>query len=188
MESISKILDAIAAEGKREAEKIAENSAHSCAEIAKLYEKEALADKESILKKAEKKAAEIQQRSVSQAGIESRNIKLSARRGMLEKAFTVALERLAAMGEDEKKALYEKLITKYSGESDITIKVNAADQELAKKLTVDNKNITIDETAGDFSGGLIIKEKLTETNCTFDVIVENAKKDMEAEIASVLFA
>lgn len=188
MESISKILDAIAAEGKREADKIAENSAHSCAEIAKLYEKEALADQESILKKAEKKAAEIQQRSVSQAGIESRNIKLSARREMLEKAFAVASEKLAAIGGDEKKALYEKMIAKYSTEADVTVQLNAADQELAKTLTVDNKNITIDETAGDFSGGLIIKEKMSETNCTFEVIVENAKKDMEAEIASVLFA
>ena len=49
-------------------------------------------------------------------------------------------------------------------------------------------NIIIDDNAGSFAGGLIIKEKDTEINCTFEVIIENAKKEMESEIASMLFS
>lgn len=84
MESISKILDAITAEGEAEAEKILENGRKSAEEAFKLYEKEARMDEDDIFEKAEQRAREIQQRSLSQAGIESRNIKLSARRNALE--------------------------------------------------------------------------------------------------------
>lgn len=189
MESISKILDAISAESRAEADKIIENGASSSREMRKLYEKEADMSRESIIKEAEKKAEEIRQRSVSQAGIESRNIKLSARREMLEKAFAMAEDKLAALDKADKKALYEKYIAEYSESDEITVQLNKSDSdEFGSKLKVKGININLDKNPGNFSGGLIIKEAQTETNCTFGVIVENTKKEMESEIAAVLFS
>lgn len=189
MDSISKILDAITAEGDAEAEKILENGKKNAEEAFKLYEKEARIDEDDIFEKAEQRAKEIQQRSLSQAGIESRNIKLSARREAIEQVFSLAGEKLAGMEPKKKKALYEKLISKFSTSQKVTVQLNEQDSgEFGKKLKVEGVNISLDKKHGDFSGGLVIKEQSLETNCTFEVMIENAKKDMESEIAAMLFA
>ena len=189
MESISKILDAISAQSLAETDKIMESSRQEAEELQKLYEKEALKARDNILSKANAEADGIRQRNLSQAGIESRNLLLSARREAIEKVFAKAAERLASMPDTEKKALYEKLISRYSGSDEVIVQLNSNDKDkLGRKIKPDGVKITIDKENGDFSGGLIIKEKTTETNCTFEVMVENAKKEMVSEVAAMLFS
>lgn len=189
MENISKILDAISQEAGVEADRIIENGEKNCREIRRACEEEAAAKCESIIARAEKRVREIERRSISQAGMEIRNIRLAARREMLDKAFSAAAGKLAALDKEARKTLYERCIEKYSCGSDITVQMNMRDSaELGSKLKVKGKNIGIDKNCGSFIGGLIIKESRTETNCTFEALVENAKKDMEPEIASVLFS
>ena len=189
MESISKILDAISAQSLAETDKIMESSRQEAEELQKLYEKEALKARDNILSKANAEADGIRQRNLSQAGIESRNLLLSARRETIEKVFAKAAERLASMPDTEKKALYEKLISRYSSSDEVIVQLNSHDKDkLGRKIKPDGVKMTIDKENGDFSGGLIIKEKTTETNCTFEVMVENAKKEMVSEVAAMLFS
>lgn len=189
MESISKIIDAISAEGEAAAEKILESSRKSAEETIKLYEKEARIDEGEILKRAERQTEEIRQRSLSQAGIESRNIKLSAKREALEKTFELAEAKLAEFSPEKKKALYEKLIERFAEGKEVVVQLNEKDaKELGGKLEVKGVSITLDKEAGAFAGGLIIKEGDMETNCTFEVIIEDSKKSMESKIAAMLFS
>ena len=125
MESISKILDAISAQSLAETDKIMESSRQEAEELQKLYEKEALKARDNILSKANAEADGIRQRNLSQAGIESRNLLLSARREAIEKVFAKAAERLASMPDTEKKALYEKLISRYSGSDEVIVQLTA---------------------------------------------------------------
>ena len=93
------------------------------------------------------------------------------------------------MSDTDKKNLYEKLIGKYSSSDAVIIQLNGQDKDsLGRKIKPDGVKMTIDKENGDFSGGLIIKEKTTETNCTFEVMVENAKKEMVSEVAAMLFS
>ena len=188
MENISKILDAISQEAEAEADRIIENGEKSCREIRKLCEEEAAAKCKSIIGRAEKTAREIERRSISQAGIEIRNIRLAARREILDKAFSAAEKKLADFDKEGRKALYERCIEKYSS-SDITVQMNVRDRaEIGSKLKVKGKNIRMDKNCGSFSGGIIIKESSCEMNCTFEALVENARKAMEIEIADILFS
>ena len=108
MENISKILDAISQEAEAEADRIIENGEKSCREIRKLCEEEAAAKCKSIIGRAEKTAREIERLSISQAGIEIRNIRLAARREILDKAFSAAEKKLADFDKEGRKALYER--------------------------------------------------------------------------------
>ena len=176
MESISKILDAISAQSLAETDKIMESSRQEAEELQKLYEKEALKARDNILSKANAEADGIRQRNLSQAGIESRNLLLSARREAIEKVFAKAAERLASMPDTEKKSLYEKLISRYSGSDEVIVQLNSNDKDkLGRKIKPDGVKMTI-------------KKKTTETNCTFEVMVENAKKEMVSEVAAMLFS
>lgn len=194
MNNISKILDAVAAEGKAEAEKILEIGKKNAQEVLKLYREEASIEEAAILKKAQKEADEITQRSVSQAGIASRNIKLTARREALERTFSTALEKLSQLPEAGKQKLYSTFIEAYSAGTEVTVVLNKRDNRAFGKKLVQKVNqehgitVKIDKEDGDFSGGFILREGEVETNCTFEVIVKDAKKEKESEIAAMLFA
>ena len=188
MESVSKILDAISAESRAAADRILENGRNNAAEMRKLSDREAQLAEEKIIAEAEKTAGEIRQRSISQAGIESRNIRLKAKREALTQAFDKAGERLAGLAADQKKELYQRLILKYSSR-EVNIQLNEADKKaFGSRMKADGIKVRVDDEAGSFSGGLIIREKDIETNCTFEVILEAARKEMETEIAAVLFS
>ena len=189
MESVSKILYAISAESRAAADRILENGRNNAAEMRKLSDREAQLAEERIIAEAEKTAGEIRQRSISQAGIESRNIRLKAKREALTQAFDKAGERLAGLAADQKKELYQRLILKYSSSREVNIQLNEADKKaFGSRMKADGIKVRVDDEAGSFSGGLIIREKDIETNCTFEVILEAARKEMETEIAAVLFS
>ncbi len=189
MEGIERITGAILREAREEADRIAENGRHDIREIEKLYEKEARVSEENILRAAEKRAHEIRQRSISGASIESRSIRLSARHEMLEKALSLAESKLAALDKNDKKALYESLIIRYSSGDDVMIQMNKADHnELGSRLKVKGMDIITDQKPGKFSGGIIIKEDKAEIDCTFRAMTENAGREMETEIAELLFS
>lgn len=194
MDNISKILDAISAESRAEADKILEAGAKNAEEVLKLYREEAGMEEESILKKARKEADEILQRGASQAGITSRNIRLTARRHALEETFSLALEKMTQLSDKEKQDLYVKLIGQYTGGSEVIVQLNQADgKALGKKVAQKaEKNygikVTVDREAGNFLGGLILREGEIETNCTFEVMIKDTKKEKESEIAAALFA
>lgn len=194
MNNISKILDAVSAEGKADAEKILENGKKNAQEVLKLYSEEASIEEAAILKKAQKEADEITQRSVSQAGIASRNIKLTARREALERTFSAALEKLSQLPEDRKQKLYSTFIQTYAVGTEVTVVLNKRDNQafgkkLVQKVSQDHGiTVKIEKEDGDFSGGFILREGEVETNCTFEVIIKDAKKEKESEIAAMLFA
>ena len=189
MESISKILDAISEESRAAAARILENGRNSAEELKKLYDREAQIAEEGIIAEAEKTAEEIRQRSISQAGIESRNIRLKAKREALTQAFERAGDRLAGLTTDQKKELYEKQILKYSSGREISIQLNEKDKKaFGSRLKADGIKVRLDNEAGGFSGGLLIRENDIETDCTFEVILESARKELETQIAGVLFS
>lgn len=188
MEDISKILNAISAEGEETAQKIIINSRKSVEELNRFYAEESHKASLEIMNKTEKTINEIQHRSISKAGIEARNIKLLARKKALEQAFSKAGEWLAKIEKDEKKEIYKKILMKYRNGNNVVVQLNDTDKKsIGSRLRADGVKITIDENTGDFSGGMIIKEKNIETNCTFEAIINNAKQTMESEIASILF-
>lgn len=189
MQGMEKITAAILTEAKEDAEKMRETGRAEAEKVCRFYEKEAERERAGRLKTAEKKAEEIHRRCLSQAEIESRNIKLAAKRQAVEQAFSLAQQKLAELPPEEKKTLYEKLIKGSGAEGKVTVQLNEADLgKLGWKLHPAGIIAVPEKTAGSFIGGLIIKEGLSETDCTFEALAEEARKRREPEIASMLFS
>lgn len=187
--NISKLLDAISGESRQTAEKILADSRELVAEKKMLFEKEAHAAEQSIIDNAEKTAEAIRQRNISLAGIESRNISLTARRKVMREAFDRASETLAALPDQQKKKMYERLITENSTGKEITVQLNENDRKLlGNKIRTEGIRLKIDDQAGDFIGGVIIRAENIETNCTFEAIIERLKEEKEPEVAEILFS
>ncbi|MDO4485658.1 MAG: V-type ATP synthase subunit E [Bacillota bacterium] len=189
MEGISKILDAISREGSAAADKILENGRHKADEIKNYYDKEAHAAADKKLREAEKSAEEVKKRFSSQAGAERRSIRLEARRKALGDAFDKAGKKLAELSKNDKKRLYEKIIERSGCSGEVIIMLNAEDKKiLGGRIKPDGIKIRIDESTGDFTGGLVIRQENTEIKCTFEAMIESARGRYEAEIAEVLFS
>lgn len=187
--NIEKIIGAIIGEAREEGERIRQNGKKSVEEIRKLYKKEAQMDREEIMGKAEREVREIQQRSLSQMGMETRNVRLSTKRKLMESVFAQAEERLMGFSDQQRKELYEKLIKRYSSSHQVTVQLNRRDKEaFVGKLQVPGMVIRYDEEIGSFSGGVIIKEGDVEVGCTFEALVAEAKRAEETKVAEMLFS
>lgn len=189
MYGLSMITEELLAKAHRNAERMLCESNDEVERIKKLYEKEAQLRTEKVMAAADREAEEIRQSSRSQAGIEGRNLKLSARHKVLDRVFHMAEEQLSGLDKPSKKALYEDIINAYCSSGQVEIRLNKADAaQLASSLKVNGMDIIIDKRAGRFSGGMMLNEGDVEMDCTFRAMTQRAREEMESEIADELFS
>ena len=106
----------------------------------------------------------------------------------MEKVFAAAEDKLIHLGKDEKKFLYERLITKYCSSDTVTVVLNKSDMNLlGSRLKVKGIDIRTKISHKEFSGGILIIEKDTEMDCTFNTVLKNVAGEMETDVASMLF-
>jgi len=188
MEQLSKILDVIHRQAQEEADEIMHKSMQRIVEIQHTFANEARLGGQAILNTASRQADEIEKRGKSQADMQERNIQLAARRRLLDRVFAEVGRKLASSDMETRRVFYENLIRKYCLGNKVIVQLNDDDRRmLGKKLKVKGVEISLDKTAGNFSGGLIIKESRAETDCTFEALVSRMQKELEPDVAAMLF-
>ena len=197
MNDISAILakiDSAAQEAARAALAAAEEKARA---IGEDYRRQAEEETARAAAAAERQAESVRQRALSQAGIESRNSSLTARREAIDAAFGRAMERLCALPEEEKIALYARLgASAASGDGRLVLnraesaafgeKAAAALEERLHEAGKPGR-ITLSPEPGAFRGGFVLDQGETELNCTFEVLCAGVKEELEGQVASLLF-
>jgi len=173
---------AVIAEAVAEAEKITE-------------EYEAVAEKEhnQIVDTAYEKASEIMHRSNAQSMKEKRINILSAKWEYLDNAFMAAVKMMSKMPDDDQVRFLVSQIRKYQ-RSDAELIFNKNDRERLGHAVVNSFSdetggykVTLSETTGEFSGGLVLKESNIETNLTYDSLVASQRELLEDEVSTILF-
>jgi len=144
----------------------------------------------AILAEADRKAGNIALRLASQRDIESRNMRLAAKREVVSKAFDRSLETLRSMDKKTYLGWMAGMIRSVQKEAAEVI-LNAEDRKaLGAELIEAAKGslpLTLSAQTGTFIGGFILKEGLIETNGTFEVLTGAAREDLEGEVAALLF-
>lgn len=101
MTGLSKITDKIIAQANNDANKILAEADSECAKIHDDYAKKAEAIKAEINERAEREAASLISRAKSSIAMEQRNVSLSARGDLVDKAFKYAKHELETMTDDK---------------------------------------------------------------------------------------
>lgn len=197
MNDINAILQKIEEDAKLQAAGIIETARKNCEGIKADYAKQGVQQEKETLSSAAAQAEAIRLRAASQSGIEQRNLKLEARRAAIDAAFEKAMETLCGMSDEKKVALYSEMaIQSVSG--DAAVIMNAAERasigeavvKMASKKLVNERKVYklyIADDMGKFRGGIKLREGNIETNCTFEVLVSQAKEELEPEVAKILF-
>ena len=213
MNDISVILQKIEEDAKVQAAAIIDAAKESCLKIQADYDKEAHKQEQEILAAGKAAADAVLLRGASQSGIEERNLKLTTRRKAMDAAFEKSMERLCAMSDEKKVALYSQMaLSSMAGHTQLIL--NATERASIGKAVCDLVNkkmlvggvktvveaitnlelpegklmsLTLADEVGPFRGGMKLRCGNIETNCTFEVLLDRAKEELEPEVARILF-
>lgn len=149
------------------------------------------------LKQAAQEGSDAHERMVRMAELEERKKDLAAKREVIDQAFENALERMRNMETLEAQSFLKKLLLEAAdGTEQILVderdaalytdsflqKVNAAllEKGLSGQLALSPKRRPL-------GGGFVLLRQGMEINCTYSAVMSQAKPDLEASVAELLF-
>ena len=145
---------------------------------------------------ADRQAAEMRDRMLRMAELDQKKALLSVKRQVIDLAFADALERMAAMGAEQKREYIEKLLLA-SAQGGEELIPSAEDKALfdpafmarlnAQLQKADKAAVTLSSQDRPLGGGFVLKQGGLEINCAFSAVLSQARSALEAEVAAVLF-
>ena len=211
MNGMEKIAQRIQDDAQRELSQLETETRRQAEELLAQSRTQADQEREAILARGKKAAAERQERLESAAQMEKRKLLLGAKQEMLDLVFDRALEKLCALPEEE-------LIPLLSGKEQVIFSkrdrarlgkqvVLGANEILAQKNAgalpgsigeskmgaFINKIVgvgaqhTLSQDTRKIQGGLILSDGEIEMNCTFETLVRLQRGELDREIAGILF-
>jgi V/A-type H+-transporting ATPase subunit E len=198
MNGIDKIVERILDKAELDRRSILSKAEAEAKEILGGLKEMAEAEADNIIELGKEQARKILERSEGASVLESRNMLLAAKQELIDKAFLRAKGLLLQLPDEEYTSLLAKLAAPSltAGNEEITLgQADLMHHESAVRRKINEiaaqkglePGVTISPAAGDFEGGLIIRQGNVETNCTFDAILRMLRDDMAGEIAGILF-
>lgn len=199
MNGIENIIEKIRAEGDAEAEAILKKGKAESDAILAQYDKKAETECARILSAAEKRAAEITRRITSAAELEARKSLLKKKQELIEQAFQLSKEKLAALDERSYLALLTRLVSDGAASGREEVLFSPADRARYGKQVVVEANrlialrglpgeMTLSADSRRISGGAVLRDGRVEINCALDTILRLKKEELALEVAAALFS
>lgn len=131
-----------------------------------------------------KECAEISERRLTLARLESRIAVLGIKQRLIEKAYALAAEKLENMPADDYRDMYSRLISQYAEKGDVLL-VGSGDAKVLDKKWAEKTGI---KSGGSFDGsGVILSGSVAEKDLTRGVLLLQAREKTESAVAKILF-
>jgi V/A-type H+-transporting ATPase subunit E len=190
------VVDKILADAKAEAEKIKKQTkANEAAEQAKLNEQ--LDEYKKQTEVLAKKAGEDERSHIlAAARMDIAKQLLAKKRKILDEVFEQARQQLQNLPEQEYRKLCTKLILEAVETGDEEVVVDRNEQRISQdlihqvnqQLSSNGKGeLKLSDQRQDIGGGFILKRGQIKTNVSLDVLLEQARKELEIDLAKELF-
>jgi len=191
-----KVTEKILAEAEAEAQKIKSQAEQKQADEKAKLDEQLTEFKKQTKVLAEKAAEDEKSHILAAARMVLAKQLLAEKRKILDEVFEKARQQLKKLPDDKFQKLIAKLMLEAveTGDEEVIIdkKENRIDQQLIDKvneqLSSDKKtDLKLSDEKQDIGGGFILKRDKIKTNVTFDVLLNNARKELEIELAKELF-
>lgn len=190
------VVEKILSESQSEADKIKSESQEKAAG----QESELASDLENFGKEtdilAQKASDEKKRRMLASARMETRKELLSCKVGLLNEVFDKAREKIKGLPEEEYQDFVESLMHKAIESGDEEVVVGATEDRINNGLIkrVNRKlgpgfkgNLQLASDTANISGGFILRRGNIQVNVSIDVLLAEAREQMEIELATELF-
>lgn len=190
------VVEKILSEAKAEAEKIKKQADdRKAAEQAKLDEQ--LADYKNQTEMLAQKAANAKKlHLLAAARMDIAKQFLAEKRKILDEVFAHAREQLLNLPDDQYRKLITNLMLKAveTGDEEVIVDKNEKriDQDLISQVSQQlgpggKRNLRLSDERQDLRGGFILKRGRVKNNVSFDVLLAQARRDLEIQLAKELF-
>ncbi len=182
-------------------------------EMAAAIKEEGRLKRRDIISRAESQAEEIRDRIATQAKekaeLERRRATVSAelghrreilseKQGILESCFRSALDELLDLPAGEYRALIRKMLLRLVDTGEERVLISPHDEKRIDQRLIDGVNdelkkagkegrLKLDDTSPAIRGGFVLRTEHLEVDCSFGVILDQLKEDLQAQIAAILF-
>ena len=192
MNGIERIIARIEEDAQAEIDALMEKAREEAAGVEETFRREAEAEAAALAVKAQKAAAEREDRMVSSAQMEKRRRLLAARQQMVEQVYETALEELCTLPHAAYVEILTALLLRASANGKEEVIFSKADRERVGEEAIAaantrGKQLILSEETRPIRGGFILKSGRVEINCSFEMLLQLQKSQSGAEVAAILF-
>jgi V/A-type H+-transporting ATPase subunit E len=190
--SLDNVVEDIRDEARARAEEIREDGEQRAEEIIAEAESDAEELLESRKANVEQQVEQEREQALSSAKLEAKQMRLEARRDVLEDVREQAEDELASVSGDRRETLTRELLDdaaeEFDADADVAVYGRAADKALIEDILQDYDGY---EFGGDYDclGGVVVESQQSRVrvNNTFDSVLESVWEDNLKEVSSRLF-
>lgn len=193
-----KIIDKILQNAEEEKKKIIADGQEKALAISQRIQKETDLKVSEITKKNQADIEAIKDRTALMTRLEIRKNKLAAKRSLIDEAFKQASEALKNYSDAQKEALITKIVLSAVETGEEKLQVPKADRKMYETGFLDTLNntlkqqgkkgaLSLDDTDGNFQGGVKLVGKKADINGSFDILLEAVRDQYEREVAEIIY-
>ena len=198
MNGIEKITARILDDAQIQADEIVSRAEAEAAQIRAQYEAQANKEFADTTRRGAQRAAEREENLVGAAHLEARKQTLAAKQTMVDKAFQSAQSALRSLSGREYSTFLANLAASAALSGAEEIILSAEDKAQYGETVLAAANLALKgkglppalKLAADTrptGGGLILRDGLTETNCTIETLLRLIRGELSSQVAGELF-
>jgi V/A-type H+-transporting ATPase subunit E len=191
--AVEDILNRITADAEEAVRRIVAEGKAKADEVTAEARGQIDAQAERMRAKARQRADEEKNRIVTLARLSGRRELLSEKQRLIDRVFAETRESILGMGRDEYRRLIRAFLLDARDDEDAEVIIDAGekriDQDFLDKVAreVAGGRLRLSGERRGIGGGFILRSGRTETNCTLETILRDARERLETEVASILF-
>ncbi|MBQ7151278.1 MAG: V-type ATP synthase subunit E [Synergistaceae bacterium] len=140
-----------------------------------------------------KEEPEVLRRREIVAGLDANRIDLGVRQQLVGEAFDAALKQLVEMNPDKYVKFADCLMTQAVKTGHEVVFVGKNEKHLDQRWidgynAAHNTQLTISPEKLAIAGGFVLRNEKIDTNCSWEMLIADARADIEADVAKRLFA
>ena len=191
--SLADIKARISAEAQDQVRAIeAENDA-LVAGIEKKTDGEVKAIRSSYGERLSREEPEVLKRREIVAGLDAKKVDLGVRQDLVNESFAASLRQMAEMPKDKYVAFANSLMQKAVRTGKEVVFVGRAEKHLDKAWldgynAARNTSLTLSPDRLPIAGGFVVRDDRVDINCSWEMLLEDIRSEIESEVVKKLFS
>ncbi len=182
------IINKILADADMKCQEILSSAQENAQRISDSARVAADAEKAQFDEKLQKLSAERARNSLATAKLEARKYRLAKMQQLIYLCYQKALEKLANLSAQERKALIGKLLEKYAEKGE-TVRICNGDKDIVTQSFLDSfgKDLLLGKEFLQAKGGIVLENKNYDKDLTLEKLVAYCRERTESKVAAALF-
>jgi len=192
--AVEDILKKIRADAEEAAHRIVAEGQAAADQVTAEARARVEAQGERLRAKARQRADEERNRIVTLARLSGRRELLNEKQRLIDRVFEETKKSILEMRRDDYRRLIRTFLegTREAADVEVIVDVDETriDQGFLDEVARDAGDpgsLTLSSERREIGGGFILRSGRTETNCTLETILRDAREKLETEVASILF-